>query len=254
MLFDGMMRTWINPSARKTIGGLVLFVALSTGAGCGTTNDPLGADIRKELGVTKNSAEETKDTLERNYDPNVILKRAEALYQGGEYIEAVGEYQHFLDLHPLHQWADYAQLKLGLSYFQQFTTIDRDPEPVQKALGSFQKLLTTYPNTKYAEEAQKRIVSCQERLAQYQFYVGRFYYKQEAYPAAIQRFEQILAAYPNDPIVADALYYLALSYEEKGQAELAASRLQNLVVKYPNSPYQNKARQMLSRLNRKSGP
>ncbi len=84
MLCDGMMRIMMNFIIRKAIGGLVLFVMFSTGSGCGTTNDPLGADIRKELGVTKNSAEETKDTIERNYDPKVILKRAEALYQGGE--------------------------------------------------------------------------------------------------------------------------------------------------------------------------
>ncbi|HTN43163.1 MAG TPA: outer membrane protein assembly factor BamD [Nitrospiria bacterium] len=233
---------------QKTIVGFALTVFLAA-AGCGTPNDPLGADIRKELGVTKNSAEETKDDVKRNYDPKVILKRAEALYQSGEYIEAAGEYQHFLDLHPLHEWADYAQLKLGLSYFQQFTTIDRDPEPDQKALGSFQKLLTTYPNSKYADEARKRISICQERLAQYQFYVGHFYYKQEAYPAAIHRFEQILSAYPNEPVVADTLYYLALSYERSGKAEQAVSRLQDLIVKYPDSPYHEKARQLLGRLN-----
>ncbi len=253
MIFTDMMRIWKNPSVRKTIGSLVLFVALSTGVGCAATNDPLGADIRKALGVTKNSAEETKDSIERNYDPKVILKRAEALYQGGEYIEAVGEYQHFLDLHPLHEWADYAQLKLGLSYFQEFSTIDRDSEPVQKALESFQKLLTTYPNTKYADEAKKKIATCQERLAQNQFYVGRFYYKQEAYPAAIHRFEQLLAAYPNDPVAADSLYYLALSYERQGKAEQAVTRLQSLISKYPDSPYQRQAHQMLIRLNGKSG-
>jgi outer membrane protein assembly factor BamD len=64
--------------------------------------------------------------------------------------------------------------------------------------------LTTYPNTKYADEAAKKIAICQERLAQNQFYVGRFYYKQEAYPAAVHRFEQLLAAYPNDPVAADS--------------------------------------------------
>ena len=235
---------------KKRVSVFALAVLL-TGAGCSTQNDPLGADIRKELGVTKNSAEETKDDVKRNYDPKVILKRAEALYQQGDYIEAVGEYQHFLDLHPLHEWADYAQLKLGLSYFQQFTTIDRDPEPDQKALESFQKLLTTYPNTKYADEARKRISVCQERLAQYQFYVGHFYYKQEAYPAAIHRFEQILSTYPNDPVVADTLYYLALAYERSGKAEQALSHLQDLIVKYPDSPYQEKAHQVLNRINQK---
>ncbi|HUK57492.1 MAG TPA: outer membrane protein assembly factor BamD [Nitrospiria bacterium] len=240
----------MEKTTRKTMVGFALAFFLAS-VGCTTPNDPLGADIRKELGVTKNSAEETKDDVKRNYDPKVILKRSEALYQAGEYIEAAGEYQHFLDLHPLHQWADYAQLKLGMSYFQQFTTIDRDPEPAQKALESFQKLLSTYPNTKYADEARKRISICQERLARYQFYVGHFYYKQEAYPAAIRRFEQILITYPNDPIVMDTLYYLALSYGGEGKPEQAVARLQDLIVKYPASPYRTKARQLLDQLNNK---
>lgn len=253
MLFDGMMSILMKNAARKMIGVLAVSAMLAVAVGCATRNDPLGADIRKALGVTKNSAEETKDSLERNYDPKVILKRAEALYQREEYIEAAGEYQHFLDLHPLHQWADYAQLKLGMSYFKQFTTIDRDSEPVQKALESFQKLMTTYPNTQYADEAQKRIADCRDRLARHQFYVGHFYYKQEAYPAAIYRFEQILATYPNDPIAADVLYYLALSYEQQGKAEQAVTRLQDLITKFPKSHYQNKARQVLVRLNGKPG-
>jgi len=252
MMPDGMMPIRKNPLLRKTLGGLALFLAVSAGAGCGSANDPLGADIRKELGVTKTSAEETKDSVERNYDPRVILKRAEALYQNGDYIEAVGEYQHFLDLHPLHEWADYAQLKMGMSYFRQFVTIDRDPEPVQKAIESFQKLLTTYPNTKYAEEAKKNIAVCRERLAQNQYYVGRFYYKKGAYPAAIYRFEQLLVLYPDDPVAADSLYYLALSYEGQGKDGQAASRLENLISKYPDSPYRGQARQKLARLKGKS--
>jgi outer membrane protein assembly factor BamD len=240
-----------NKPVRKLIGLLSVLAVLAAALGCATPNDPLGADIRKALGVTKNSAEETKDSLERNYDPKVILKRAEALYQRGEYIEAAGEYQHFLDLHPLHQWADYAQLKLGMSHFKQFTTIDRDSEPVQKALESFQKLLTTYPSTQYADEAKKRIADCRERLAQHQFYVGHFYYKKEAYPAAIYRFEQILSTYPNDPVAAGTLYYLALSYERQGKADQARVRLQDLISKFPNSSYRIKARQILARLGGK---
>lgn len=245
-----MISMTIDKPTRKIIVGLAL-AGLLTAVGCGSKNDPLGADIRKELGVTKNSAEETKDDVKLNYDPKVILKRAEALYQQGQYIEAAGEYQHFLDLDPLHEWADYAQLKLGLSYYQQFTTIDRDPEPDQKALESFQKLLTTYPNTKYADEARKRISVCRDRLSRYQFYVGYFYYRKGAYPAAIHRFEQILTTYPNEPIVADTLYYLALSYEHSGKADQALNRIQDLVAKYPNSPYQEKALQVLNRLNQK---
>lgn len=252
MLKDRMTRVRKDPFPRNSVGGLVLLLTLSISAGCGTPNDPLGADIRKQLGVTKNTAEETKDSLELSYDPNVILKRAEALYMQGENIEATGEYQHFLDLHPLHQWADYAQLKLAMSYDREFTTIDRDTMPVEKALEAYQKLLTTYPNSPYADEAKKRIAVCRQRIAGHQFYVGHFYYRQGAYPAAVFRLEQILATYPEEPVAQDSLFYLALSYREQGKVDQAADRLRDLISKYPNGRYDQKARRILNELSAKS--
>lgn len=228
----------------------VLIMGLIGGlSGCATPSDPLGADIREALGVTKTSADETKDSVELNYDPKVILKRAEALYQRGDYIEAGGEYQHFLDLHPLHEWADYALLKLGMTHFRQFATIDRDPEPVRKALATFRKLLANYPNTKYGEEARKRVADSEEWLAEHEFYVGRFYYKKKAYPAAIYRFRQILTGYPDYAVVADTLYYLALSYEGTGEMDQATARLRDLIERYPESTYHKRALRVLARLN-----
>jgi len=251
MLPDGMARKPIIPNRRYSVGAVVLILALSVSAGCATPDDPLGADIRKQLGVTKNTAEETKDSLELSYDPNVILKRAEGLYMQGEYIEAAGEYQHFLDLHPLHQWADYAQLKLGMSDYQQFTTIDRDVMPIDKALEAFQKLLTTYPNSPYVDEAKKRIDVCRERLAGHQYYVGYFYYRQGAYPAAVFRFEQLLATYPDSRVTQDTLYYLALSYRDQGKDDQAEDRLRSLIEKYPKGRYDLRARRLLSQLTAK---
>ena len=43
------------------------------------------------------------DTIEMNYDPNVIMKRAESFHEGKGYSEAIVEYQHFLDLKMLHR-------------------------------------------------------------------------------------------------------------------------------------------------------
>ncbi|HEY4485293.1 MAG TPA: outer membrane protein assembly factor BamD [Nitrospiria bacterium] len=239
----------LKPAASQWMALFGMALLLSGGGGCATAEDPLGADIRKTLGVNKNTADETKDAIERNYDPKVILKRAEALYQRQEFIEAGAEYQHFLDLHPLHEWADYAQLKLGLSHYRQFVSIDRDPEPVQKALESFKKLLSTYPATSYAGEADKYIAASRERLAQQQFYVGHFYYKQGAYPAAIHRFQQILGSYSDQPVMPGALYYLALSYAGEGQPDQAAASLNDLIAKFPDSPYRTKARELLARFN-----
>ncbi len=35
------------------------------------------------------------DTIKKNYDPNVIMKRGEAFFEKEEYTEAIVEYNHF---------------------------------------------------------------------------------------------------------------------------------------------------------------
>ena len=53
------------------------------------------------------------DTIEKNYDPNVIMKRGEAFFEKEEYAEAIVEYLHFLDLHRNHMLASYAAFRVG---------------------------------------------------------------------------------------------------------------------------------------------
>ncbi|HEY5649551.1 MAG TPA: outer membrane protein assembly factor BamD, partial [Nitrospiria bacterium] len=220
--------------------------------GCSASKDPLGADIREALEVTKTSPEDWEDSPERAYDPKVILRRAEGLYQRKDYLEAVSEYQHFLELHPLHPWADYAQLKLAISHFNQFTTIDRDAGPIRKSIVEFEKLISVYPESRYIEEAEKRIVISRDRLGQHEFYVGRFYYKTKAYLAAIRRLEGLLEGYPGHSLEPDALFYLGRSYAADGDPEKAAAYFDDLLRRFPESLYIEKARRDLSRLETSS--
>lgn len=217
-------------------------------AGCGGAKDPLGADIRETLEVTKTSPEDWEDSPERAYDPRVILRRAEAFFERGDFIEAEEEYRHFLELHPLHEWADYSQLKLALSHFRQFTTIDRDPGPVRKAIQEFDRFLSLYPDSKYIEEAQKGIAVSREWLGEHELYVGKFYFKKKAYPAAIRRLEDLLKEHPDHSGVSDALFFLGRSYEAEGDTDRAAARLNDLIKKYPESEYHEKARKVLAEL------
>ncbi|HEY5649095.1 MAG TPA: outer membrane protein assembly factor BamD [Nitrospiria bacterium] len=224
-----------------------LFALLLTG-GCGGAQDPLGADIREALEVTKSSPEDWEDSPERAYDPQVILRRAEALFQRRDYVEAELEYRHFLELHPLHEWADYTQLKLALSNFRQFKSVDRDPGPVRKAIREFDRFLSLYPDSKYVEEARKGIAESREWIGEHELYVGRFYYKTKAYPAAISRLEGLLNDYPGHPGEPEALFILGRSHEADGDAERAAATLNNLISSHPESEFNEKARRILARL------
>ena len=78
------------------------------------------------------------DTMKKNYDPNVIMKRGEAFFEREEYAEAIVEYNHFLDLHRTHILASYAAFRIRESQMKLTKGIQRDPGPIQKALEAFE--------------------------------------------------------------------------------------------------------------------
>jgi outer membrane protein assembly factor BamD len=216
--------------------------------GCSWFSSPPEEPFLSYLNVDKKILEATEGSLEKSYDALTLIQRAEAFYRDRNFIEAVGEYQRFLELHPLHRLAAYVQFKLGMSYFHQIRDIDQDQKPLEKALQSFLDLVAKYPASPYVDQAKEKITYCRDRLAEYQFYVGFFYFKKGSYPAAIHRFHRILQDYPDAPMVVDALYYLGFSYELSGAPEDAVTRYQDLVERYPKSRYEKKALERLSSL------
>ena len=181
-----------------------------------------------------------QDPLERNYDPHVIMKRAESFFEKEDYAEAGVEYQHFLDLHKTHILAPYAQYRLGLSYLKQVTARDRDPEPVRKALEAMERLLKEYPGSSYESDARTRIKECREHLASYELYVGKHYYREGAFLAALHRFEGVVKLYPDSEAFSQAAYYLAVTYSDIGAKDRAIESLTRVLAQ---SPKKDKATQ-----------
>lgn len=192
-----------------------------------------------------------QDPLERNYDPHVIMKRAESFFEKEDYAEAAVEYQHFLDLHRTHVLAPYAQYRLGISSFKQATTMDRDPEPIRRTKEAMEKLLREYPGSSYELDARAKIKECQEHIAAYEVYVGKHYYRQAAYLAALHRFEGVLTQYPSAEASAEARYYLALTYRDIGDTNQAVEYLTGLIKQFPRNKITKESRALLAKLNGK---
>ncbi len=188
------------------------------------------------------------DTIEMNYDPNVIMKRAESFHEKEGYTEAIVEYQHFLDMHPKHVLAPYAQYRLALSHFKMIQTIDRDMTPVNEAEDAFQKLLATYPANQYEAEARVKIKECQRYLAQHHSFVGTFYYKKEHYLAAAKRFEKIIYDYPTMEEAVEAKLFLAKSYQKLGALEWARDWATALVQEHPRHRLRKDGNELLAAL------
>lgn len=188
------------------------------------------------------------DTIEMNYDPNVIMKRAESFHDKEGYSEAIVEYQHFLDLHRNHVLAPYAQYRLALSHFKMIQTIDRDVSPIEKARDQFIKLMQTHPGSQYEAEARTKIGECEDLLAQHHLFVAEFYYKKEAYLAAAKRYKQVIESYPHLEAAAEAKYELAKTYKDLGAPDWSRDWLVALVREHPQHELRDDGLKMLAKL------
>lgn len=241
--------TSIFPSRLLSVSlALLAAVALSAGGGCASKPKPATGD--QSLSTTDEQIF-IGDTVEKNYDPNVIIKRAESFFEKEDYAEAIIEYQHFLDLHKIHALAPYAQYRLGESHHMMIKTFDRDASPVTMALAAFNKLLAEFPGSQWEPDAREKIKSCQTFMAQNALFIGKFYYRREAYLAAAHRFEAIVKDYPDlEELVQESLYYLALSYSELALGDWAKDSLTALSERYPNNKFQSQSQKLMAKLNR----
>lgn len=192
------------------------------------------------------------DTIEMNYDPNVILKRAESFHEKEGYTEAIVEYQHFLDLHHNHILAPYAQYRLALSHFKMIQTIDRDMTPVKKAQEEFRKLIDGFPASQYEAEARVKIKECHGLLAKNHLFVGTFYYKREQYLAAAKRFEKIINGYPSMEEAVEAKLQLAKTYQKLGALEWARDWAVDLVQQHPRHQLREDGLKLLAALQKEN--
>ena len=138
------------------------------------------------------------------------LKIADAYFRLEEFTEAIYAYEEFESLHPRNEAIPYVIYQIGLCYFNQMDTIDRDQTATQKAMETFRRLVSQFPESQYTINAREHIKACQKNLAAHEFYVGMFYFKSKHYKPALYRFKAVLSNYPDVGIHQEALHYIAL--------------------------------------------
>src|SRR5437899_12167927 len=100
------MRVYVALAATVLVGLLL--------ASCSSTSKNQQAKDKTAILVTDADEQVLKtDPIERNYDPHVIMKRAQAFFKKADYADAAVEYTHFVDLHRAHMLAPCAQSRLG---------------------------------------------------------------------------------------------------------------------------------------------
>ncbi len=196
------------------------------------------------------SWEKVRDTF---YSPELSmlaeLKIAEAYYISKRYEEAAIAFQDFLKQHPNDFRAATILYRMGLSYYQQILSPDRDQTSTKNALHSFQELARRFPNDPQAQEAGDLVQRCRTRLAEHEVYVGKFYLKRKQYQPAIDRLEGILETFPDYYYRDEAYFYLGSAYLKINQQDKVKDIFNRLVEELPGSDYIEDAQELLEKEN-----
>jgi outer membrane protein assembly factor BamD len=178
------------------------------------------------------------------------LQLADAYYLNQQYPEAINAFKEFESMHPTNENMPFIIYRLGQSYFDQFTTTDRDQKNTEIAKGYFEGVLVKYPTSPYAADAKDKLAKCNGYLAEHSFNIAQFYFQQGKYPAARDRFEEIVRRYRGTPAAAKSLFFLGESYRNEKNHVKATLAYEALIQHYPDSPFVPQAQSQLAQIEK----
>jgi outer membrane protein assembly factor BamD len=193
---------------------------------------------------------------DRDLLPKIQLAIADSFFkERGQlnYGEALNSYRTFLTYYPNHEAADRAQFMVGMSLFQQALSPDRDQALTYQAISEFKKVEAVYPTSPFIAQASQKLVECNDRLAEHERLVGRFYQKRKRYNAAIDRYRTILDKYPHYSRSDQVLFDLGSCLLRVGNRPEAEEFFSRLFQDRPAGKETEKARKLLAEFDQKRG-
>lgn len=192
------------------LDGAFSFFGLGGGASSPDTPDSLAMEAMDEFGQGSYSdALKIFDDIKERYpfsEHSLLaeLKSADCHYYLGHYAEAIVGYGDFEANHPTNEAVPYVLFQIGMSFYKQIDTIDRDPGAAIDSIAAFLKLLMAFPQTAYSVEANARVLAARNFLANHEFYVASYYVRTNELAMAEARLRYLLANYPETTVAEEA--------------------------------------------------
>jgi outer membrane protein assembly factor BamD len=173
------------------------------------------------------------------------LRLGESHYHKDEYAEASHYFENFRRLHPSNAQVPYSIYMAGMCSFAQILSADRDQTFAIDAANQFQLLIDLFPASPFAGKAMCKLAQAQKRIAEHQFFVASFYFRQRNFSGAAERYGKILAKYPHALNREQLMYNLAEALILSGDRQRGCAMLHRLLHEFPGGGYTAEARAML---------
>jgi outer membrane protein assembly factor BamD len=188
--------------------------------------------------------------LEKNYPSSEwsrkgLLMTLFAQYEKPAYDDAVQSAQRYIGLYPNSPDTPYVYYLAGMSFYNQVPDVMRDQTSAEKSLEIFSQLIQKYPKSEYVADARYKMGVVRDQLAAKEMTVGRFYLTRKNYPAAINRFHDVLGKYQTTRHTEEALYRLTEAYLAMGVTNEAQTAAAILGHNFPDSQWYKDAHALL---------
>jgi outer membrane assembly lipoprotein YfiO len=174
------------------------------------------------------------------------IEYADSYYKQGNdanWILAIQEYQDFISLFPFSPKAEYAQLMMGMSYFNMTEKPDRDQTQTKKAADEFKKVLDNYPKGQYRAKANEYLLKCYSALAEHEYIIAKYYERTGRPQASVERIKTLLKTYPESIYQPKYFYTLAKALQFLHQYPESCSFYAELLKKWPVSEHSGDAKE-----------
>ncbi|MFD1217974.1 MULTISPECIES: outer membrane protein assembly factor BamD [Microbulbifer] len=255
------MRSW-NGQAWKTLCLAILAMFVVSCASTDEEEEGLPTGNRTEQAFYEAAQRQLRSSqwelaiknlraLEDNFPFGTYAEQAQleliyAYYRDYQNDAAISAADRFIRLHPQHRNVDYAYYMKGLAsftegsgLFERFLPTDmtrRDPGSARESFAYFSQLMARYPESRYAPDAQKRMIHLRNLLARYEIHVANYYFKRGAYLASANRGRYVVENFQQTPAVPDALAVMVQSYNLLDMPQLESTSLAVLRTNYPHHP------------------
>lgn len=202
-------------------------------------------------------------------DADDILAKADRFFDRGKYLQSQQLYKIFLQRHPGHARSDWAQFRLGESFFgdeewalafveyqilitnygyseyvddaflkqaiclyNQSPKSSLDQKYAEDALDKLEQFIQVFQDSPLMPEAERYIKLIHSKLAEKQLKTARFYISRKKYLSAMIYLDKIIADYPDNENWVRAKYWKGRAHELRGEYDEAA-RWYAEVMQYP---------------------
>jgi outer membrane protein assembly factor BamD len=242
----------------KQFWAIASVLAILAGSGCSLRKPPTGQDyyaqgeLMFESHNYNNAIENYQHLIDQfpfsPYAEDAELKIALSFYQLREFPEAINALNDFQRMHPTNKDLPMASYYLAMAYYDQIRRPDQDQTNTENALNQFLVLERRFPESPFAQLAHDRIEVCRELLARNELFIGDYYYKRANFRAAESRMAELMQKYPDTPVAPEALYKLAVTLQKEGKKYSAAQAFAALKRHFPDTKYAATADQELKKL------